>query len=168
MSGEKTEKATPKKLKDLRKKGAAARSVELPAGVSLLVLVAVLPWMVGRMLDSLRTEMAVVLSAAGTADLDEDDDLLAAAVLSSGRALAPAVAIVGGAALQASTTATTLRRDREDVLVTDGPFAELKEQLGGFYIIEARDLDQALDAAKHCPLGSGTEVRPVWEVPGSN
>jgi hypothetical protein len=77
-------------------------------------------------------------------------------------------AIVGGAALQASTTATTLRRDGDDVLVTDGPFAELKEQLGGFYIIEARDLDQALDAAKHCPLGSGTEVRPVWEIPGSN
>ena len=77
------------------------------------------------------------------------------------------VAIVGGAALQASTTATTLRRDGEDVLATDGPYAELKDQLGGFYIIEARDLDQALDAARHCPLGSGTEVRPVWEIPGS-
>lgn len=75
--------------------------------------------------------------------------------------------IVAGAALQASTTATTLRRDGDDVLVTDGPYAELKEHLGGFYIIEAGDLDQALDAARHCPLGSGTEVRPVWEIPGS-
>lgn len=77
------------------------------------------------------------------------------------------VPIVGGAALQVSTTATTLRPDGDNVLVTDGPYAELKEHLGGFYIIEARDLDQALDAARHCPLGSGTEVRPVWEMPGS-
>ncbi|MBA2246817.1 MAG: hypothetical protein H0W23_01705 [Chloroflexia bacterium] len=75
--------------------------------------------------------------------------------------------IVAGAALRVSTTATTLRPDGDGMLVTDGPYAELKEQLGGFYIIEARDLDQALDAAKHCPLGSGTEVRPVWEIPGS-
>lgn len=77
------------------------------------------------------------------------------------------MSIVAGEALQASTTATTLRRDGDDVLVTDGPYAELKEHLGGFYIIEATDLDQALDAAKHCPLGSGTEVRPVMEIPTS-
>lgn len=75
------------------------------------------------------------------------------------------MSIVAGAALQASATATTLRRDGDDVLVTDGPYAELKEHLGGFYIIEATDLDQALDAARHCPLGSGTEVRPVMEFP---
>lgn len=75
--------------------------------------------------------------------------------------------ILGGEALQASTTATTLRPDGDDVLVTDGPYAELKEHLGGFYIIEAPDLDGALDAARHCPLGSGIEVRPVWEIPGS-
>ncbi len=78
------------------------------------------------------------------------------------------MSIVGGEALQASTTATTVRRDGNDILVTDGPYAELKEHLGGFYIIEATDLDQALDAAKHCPLGSGIEVRPVMEIPGSN
>lgn len=77
------------------------------------------------------------------------------------------IGIIHGAALQASTTATTLRRNGDDVLVTDGPYAELKEHLGGFYLIEARDLDQALDAARHCPLGSGTEVRPVWEIPAS-
>jgi hypothetical protein len=75
------------------------------------------------------------------------------------------IAITGGEALQASTTATTLRRDNDEVLVSDGPFAELKEHLGGFYIIEARDLDQALEAARKCPMGSGTEVRPVWEIP---
>lgn len=75
------------------------------------------------------------------------------------------IAITGGAALQASPTATTLRRGAGEVLVTDGPYAELKEHLGGFYIIEARDLDQAMDAARQCPMGSGTEVRPVWDIP---
>lgn len=73
-------------------------------------------------------------------------------------------AITGGAALQASPTATTLRRGNGEVLVTDGPYAEFKEHLGGFYIIEARDLDQAMEAARHCPMGSGTEVRPVWDI----
>src|ERR1039457_1217503 len=52
-------------------------------------------------------------------------------------------------------------------VVTDGPFAETKEALGGFYLIEARDLDHALDIAKLCPApGGGVEVRPVMDVSG--
>jgi hypothetical protein len=52
-------------------------------------------------------------------------------------------------------------------VVTDGPFAETKEALGGFYLIEARDLDHALDIAKLCPAGAGgVEVRPVMDVSG--
>ncbi len=49
-----------------------------------------------------------------------------------------------GDGLQPTSTATTIRRRGDDVMVTDGPFAETKEQLGGFYVIEARDLDQAI------------------------
>lgn len=78
------------------------------------------------------------------------------------------IGLLGGEALQASANATTLRRDGDDMLVSDGPYAELKEHLGGFYIIEAKDLDEALDAARHCPLGSGTEVRPVVEFPAES
>jgi hypothetical protein len=74
------------------------------------------------------------------------------------------VAITGGEALQTSATATTLRPGSDEMLITDGPYAELKEHLGGFYIIEARDLDQAMEAARRCPMGSGTEVRPVWDI----
>lgn len=66
--------------------------------------------------------------------------------------------IVGGEALQPTSTATTIRGD----VVTDGPFAETKEALGGYYLIEARDLDHALSVAKLCPAGAGgVEVRPI-------
>ena len=55
-------------------------------------------------------------------------------------------------------TATTIRAD----VVTDGPFAETKEALGGYYAIEAKDLDEAIAVAKMCPVPSGcVEVRPV-------
>jgi hypothetical protein len=66
--------------------------------------------------------------------------------------------IVSGNALQPTSTATSIRGD----VVTDGPFAETKEALGGYYLIEARDLDQALDIAKSCPARfGGVEVRPI-------
>ena len=64
----------------------------------------------------------------------------------------------GGEALQATGTATTIR----DGVVTDGPFAETKEALGGYYVVEADDLDQALAIAKDVPAPfGGVEVRPV-------
>jgi hypothetical protein len=72
--------------------------------------------------------------------------------------------IVSGRALQPTTTATTIRDD----VVTDGPFAETKEALGGFYLIEARDLDHALDIAKLCPARfGGVEVRPIMDFSGT-
>jgi hypothetical protein len=66
--------------------------------------------------------------------------------------------VLGGNALQPTSTATTIR----DGVVTDGPFAETKEALGGYYLIESDDLDQALAIAKEIPtLAGGVEVRPV-------
>jgi hypothetical protein len=71
--------------------------------------------------------------------------------------------LLGGEALQPTPTATSIRGD----VVTDGPFAETKEALGGFYLIEARDLDHALEIAKLCPApGGGVEVRPVMDTSG--
>ena len=69
----------------------------------------------------------------------------------------------GGNALQPTTTATSLRRDATGKLVvTDGPFAETKEALGGYYLIEAADLDEALAVAKQVPApAGGLEVRPI-------
>ncbi len=72
--------------------------------------------------------------------------------------------LLGGNALQPTATATTIRDD----IVTDGPFAETKEALGGYYLIEARDLDHALEIAKLCPARfGGVEVRPIMDVPAS-
>ncbi len=67
--------------------------------------------------------------------------------------------LLGGEALQPTSTATSVRAGSE---VTDGPFVETKEALGGYYIIDAPDLDTALAVGKRCPARfGGVEVRPV-------
>jgi hypothetical protein len=69
-----------------------------------------------------------------------------------------------GDRLQPTTTATTVRVRDGKTLTTDGPFAETREQLGGYYLVEARDIDAALAIAARIPgarLGS-IEVRPIW------
>jgi hypothetical protein len=72
--------------------------------------------------------------------------------------------ILGGDALEPTSTATSIRAD----VVTDGPFAETKEALGGFYLIEARDLDHAIAIAKLCPAAfGGVEVRPIMDTSNS-
>ncbi|MFN2561547.1 MAG: YciI family protein [Jatrophihabitans sp.] len=72
-------------------------------------------------------------------------------------------AIVGGNALQSVTTATTLRPDGADgFTITDGPFVETKEALGGYYVVEAPDLDAAIELAKQVPVfEGGLEIRPI-------
>jgi hypothetical protein len=69
-------------------------------------------------------------------------------------------------ALQSTRTATSVRIRNGRTLVTDGPFAETKEQLGGFYVIDAQDLDDAIAIAQRIPPAKwGTiEVRPIWEM----
>jgi hypothetical protein len=69
-----------------------------------------------------------------------------------------------GDRLQPASTATTVRVRDGKILTTDGPFAETREQLGGYYLIEAKDLDTALGIAARIPgakVGS-IEVRPIW------
>ena len=68
------------------------------------------------------------------------------------RAVTDAGVFVAGEGLQPSATATTVKKEAEDQqLVTDGPFAETKEQLGGFYLLECENLDEALEWAKKAP-----------------
>ena len=70
----------------------------------------------------------------------------------------------GGDPLEPSTTATTVRMERGKTVTTDGPFAETKEQLGGYTIVEAKDLDEALAIVARHPLlraGPSIEVRPI-------
>lgn len=75
----------------------------------------------------------------------------------------------GGEALQPTTTATTVRVRNGTIATVDGPFAETREQLGGYYVIEAKDLDEAIATAARIPdarTGS-IEVRPIMEIPTS-
>jgi hypothetical protein len=72
-----------------------------------------------------------------------------------------------GEAVQPSGTATTVRVRNGDVLTTDGPFAETKETLGGFYLVDCKDLDEAISVAARIPsaLHGSIEVRPILELP---
>ena len=72
----------------------------------------------------------------------------------------------GGAPLEQTATATTVRVRNGKTVVTDGPFAETKEQLGGYYLVEAKDLDEAISIAARIPgakFGS-IEVRPIMKI----
>jgi len=72
--------------------------------------------------------------------------------------------VVGGAQLQPVETATTVRVQDGSTLTTDGPFAETKEALGGYYLFEAADLDAAIELAARIPaarMGGAVEVRPL-------
>jgi len=75
---------------------------------------------------------------------------------------------LGASPLQPTSTATSLRQQNGKRLITDGPFAETREQLGGFFLIDARDLDEAIEIASRVPAGRwGTvEIRPLVEVQG--
>ncbi|HEY3831482.1 MAG TPA: YciI family protein [Acidimicrobiia bacterium] len=74
--------------------------------------------------------------------------------------------LVGGARLRPTTDATTVRVRNGEVLTSDGPFAETKEQVGGYYLVDCKDLDEAIEVAGKIPgaqFGS-IEVRPLWEM----
>jgi hypothetical protein len=81
-----------------------------------------------------------------------------------GNALEEAGALVAGSALQPTATATVVRIEDGEPLITDGPFAETKEQLGGYYLIDVETLDEALEWAARIPsakAGQPVEVRPL-------
>lgn len=74
-----------------------------------------------------------------------------------------------GEPLQSTAAARTVRVRDDETLIIDGPFAETREQLGGYFILDCRDLDEAIDLAARCPFAAqgGVEVRPVRGVNGT-
>jgi hypothetical protein len=75
--------------------------------------------------------------------------------------------VVGGEQLQPAATATTVRVQDGNTLTTDGPFADTKEELGGYYVYEADDLDRAIELAARIPaarMGGAVAVRPIVEM----
>jgi hypothetical protein len=96
-------------------------------------------------------------------NLSEDEQK---AIYGEYAAVSQSPGIVGGDELQPADTATTVRVQNGNTLTTDGPFAETKEALGGFFLFEAGDLDAAIDIASRIPAarrGGAVEVRPVVE-----
>jgi hypothetical protein len=89
-----------------------------------------------------------------------------AAYMAYTEALKNAGALVGANRLRPSGTATTVKAANGKTQVLDGPFADSKEQLGGYYLIEAKDLDAALAWAAKCPGAShgSVEVRAIWTM----
>jgi hypothetical protein len=77
--------------------------------------------------------------------------------------------MLGGEALESVDTATTVRVKDGEIETTDGPFAETKEVLGGFYLVDCQDLDRAIELAAQLPGAKrgrdSIEVRPIWEPP---
>src|SRR6202163_994561 len=100
------------------------------------------------------------LSEADTKAMHAEYGQFTQGIVASGNFLA-------GAQLRPTSTATSVRLRDGKRLVTDGPFAETREQLGGYYLVEAKDLDEAITIAAGVPsVGAGTvEVRPLVERP---
>jgi hypothetical protein len=90
----------------------------------------------------------------------------AAAYLAYGEALKKADVFLGSNRLKPSANATTVRVANGKTQVLDGPYADTKEQIGGYFLIDAADLDAALSWAARCPAASHgvVEVRPVWQM----
>jgi hypothetical protein len=92
---------------------------------------------------------------------DEQD-----AIIGEYRAIERAPGVISGHQLQPVETATTVRVEGGQTLLTDGPFVDAKEHLGGFYLVEADELDAALEIAARIPaarMGGAIEVRPLVE-----
>ncbi len=98
------------------------------------------------------------------ADETSTDPALTAEYMTFTQDIVKSGAFKAGDRLQPSTTATTVKIRQGKTMITDGPFAESREQLGGYYLIEAKDLDEANAIAARIP-GARTgaiEVRPIW------
>ena len=81
-------------------------------------------------------------------------------------AISEAPGVYGGAQLHPAATATTVRVNNGETLTTDGPFANTKEVFGGYFLLEADDIDKAIELAARIPaarLGGSVEVRPIVE-----
>jgi hypothetical protein len=103
---------------------------------------------------------------AGLAASPEEAQESMAGYLAFGEEMTKKGVLVGGERLRPTTDATTVRVRDGEIVTSDGPFAETKEQLGGYYMVDCQNLDEAIAVAAKIPgarVGS-IEVRPVWEM----
>ena len=113
----------------------------------------------------MRYALLICIEEKRQAEMSEDEaSAQTAAYMAWGEEMGGRGVLQGGERLRPTTSATTVRVRDGEVLTSDGPFAETKEQMGGFDIVECADLDEAIDvAAKHPMARLGmVEVRPYW------
>jgi hypothetical protein len=113
--------------------------------------------------DSMKYMLLIHGDSSGWDSLSEEEQN---AIYGEYMEIAQAPGVVGGDQLQPASTATTVRVDGGNTLTTDGPFIETKEELGGYYLFEADDLDAAIELAARIPaasMGGAIEIRPVME-----
>ena len=116
--------------------------------------------------------LLLIYQAEAPAATATDDEVMASELLAYAaftRETRERNLFIAGEALEPTPTATSVRVRDGRVTVTDGPFAETKEALGGFYLLECRDLDEAIEMAALIPAARrGTiEVRPIWQLPAA-
>jgi hypothetical protein len=115
----------------------------------------------------MRYMLLIIGDESRYADMSEEDQAAQLQRWSDySKELVEAGAFVAGDGLQTSSSSTTLRMKDGERLLTDGPFAETKEQIGGYYTIECKNLDEAIDWAAKLPsaeFGGVTEIRPVMD-----
>jgi hypothetical protein len=109
--------------------------------------------------------MQYLLMICGDETAVEGSDLLPE-YMAFGEEMGKRGVLVGGNRLRPSTDATTVQVRNGEVLTSDGPFAETKEQIGGYYLVECKDLDEAIEVASKIPGArhGSIEVRPIWEL----
>jgi hypothetical protein len=107
-----------------------------------------------------------IYPAAAREELDRMPEDERQALVEEYLAIGRSPEVIGGQQLQPTETATTVRVENGETLLTDGPFVDAKEHVGGFLLIQADDLDVALDIAARVPaarMGGAVEVRPLIE-----
>jgi hypothetical protein len=110
--------------------------------------------------------MLLIYSDEAGTEFEKLSEAEQGAIMGEYMAISQTAGVSGGAQLQPAASATTVRVEDGQTLTTDGPFATTKEVLGGYYLLEADDLDGALEIAARIPaarLGGSVEVRPVVE-----
>jgi hypothetical protein len=113
----------------------------------------------------MKYALLIYPNPAGEEGLDEDESN---AISAEYLAFRDDPRCLGGAHLQGTETATTVRHGGGENLIVDGPYADTKEVLGGYFVFEASDLDEVLEVAQRIPavrFGGAVEVRPLFEIP---
>ena len=96
----------------------------------------------------------------------EEGDAMMNGYMQFGEEMTKRGVLQGGERLRPTSDATTVQVRNGEVLTSDGPFAETKEQIGGYYVVDCKDLDEAVEVASKIPgaLHGSIEVRPIWDM----